>query len=805
MNWQTLRLRLLWCWHQLLTLGLIALVLVAVLVGVGRQFLPELDQYRPRVEAELSARMGLPVKLARLEGAWEGFGLRLQLHDLQLRDPASPEHVLLGIPEVELRPAFWQSLWHREPRVDVRLSGLDIHLDQLDDGSVKLRELSSLAGSDPRAAEQALRFALRQPALALSGSRVALALQGKPTVTFSDIDLVNINRGDRHQLAGRLRVTGNPEALDLQLDLTGDPLHWQQGELRIWLHLPVVALERWLPVPAANTRGLHSLTGGGNYWLHFRQGELASVQAKLDWRDVVLDDGQRRHHLQNLRGELAWSQADQGWQLAASALEGRVDNIVLPLRALALSHRDSTMDVALAQVDLGAAAQLAANLDLPEKLAAWLREAAPQGRVPTLRAGLALDADGNWQPQSLDARVAGLQAQASKAWPGLSGFAGWLRWTPDTAWLGLATNKAELNLPQLFRERIAVDSLQGHLRLQRSQQQGKAHWLLATDRLQVRNPDARGSAVLSLDIPEDDPAATRLSLLAGLQEAKAASTWRYVPWTVAGDATLDWLRRSILAGRVSQGDFLYEGPLHDRPDLGGHRMQMRFALSDGRLDYDSHWPELRQLDAVVSIDGGRLSVSSNSAQLLDATQGRHITAEIADLHKPVLQIQGELSSNGDDLMRLFRESALKAHTGGLAEVLDMEGAFKGQLDLAIPLQGGDPDVQVQAQLAGNRLLLRDAGLDVNGLEGALVYSSKAGLESPGLRARLLESPVTASISSQVKRGVLSEVNVNVAGQVGVPALRRWLGSNLLDMATGSAYYQAKVSVPADASAVRLQL
>ncbi len=823
MNWQTLRLRVLWCWHQLLTLALVVLVLVAVVVGVGRQFLPELDRYRPRAEAGLSARMGLPVRLAGLQGSWEGMGLKLQLHDLQLRDPAAPDVVLLSVPEVELRPELWQSLRHLEPRVDVRLSGLDIHLDQQEDGSIKLRELAGLAGSNPESAEQALHFALRQPALAVSRSRVGLALRGKPALAFSDIDLVNLNQGDRHQLAGHLSLAGSSETLGLQLELTGDPLHWQHSDLRVWLHLPVVALERWLSLPAladttalnaptadtrtpdpamqADTRGLRTLTGGGDYWLHFRQGRLASVQGRLDWRDVVLDDGQRHHHLQNFKGDLAWSQAGGGWQLAAGNLSGQLDKEAWPVAQLALRGQRGQVELAASRLDLGPALRLAAGLGMPEKFGTWLQAAAPQGRLPSLRAALQQDAQGHWQPQWLDARVDALQARATRDYPGVRGLSGWLRWSPGQAWLGLDSRDAELDLAQFFHERMSLQRLQGNLHLQ--QQDGV--WRLDSDQWQVRNADARGHALFRLTVPAADPGAARLSLLAGLQDARAASAWRYVPWTVASDDTLRWLQHSIQGGQVSRGDFLYDGPVHQRDDLEPHRLQMRFVLHDGRLDYDSHWPELRQLDAELSIDGHRLAVAGKARQVLDGSSASHVLATIEDLHQPVLQIEGDVSSNGADLMRLFRESALRQHAAGLVEALDVQGPLQGRLQLAIPLEGGEPDVEVQAQLAGNRLLLRQADLEVGNVEGSLRYSSEDGLSASGLKARLLEAPVNVDIGSQMRRGQLAAVNVAVDGQADVPALRRWLGSNLLDTAGGTFVYQARVTVPTDASPLRLQL
>ena len=61
LNWQSFRLVALWGWHQLLTLALAALVLVAILVGLGRQFTPAITDYRAAIEARLSAAAGIPV------------------------------------------------------------------------------------------------------------------------------------------------------------------------------------------------------------------------------------------------------------------------------------------------------------------------------------------------------------------------------------------------------------------------------------------------------------------------------------------------------------------------------------------------------------------------------------------------------------------------------------------------------------------------------------------------------------------------------------------------------------------------
>jgi uncharacterized protein (TIGR02099 family) len=795
MNWQAFRLRALWCWHQLLTLALAALVVVAVMVGVSRQLFPLANHYRPDVEKALSQRLGVPVTLQRLEGDGDGLQVLLRLLQLELRDPAAPEKVLLAIPEVELRPAIWQSLRHAELRLDVRMRGLDIHLDQQPDGRLQLRELAGLARRDSATAARTVSFVLRQPALALTESRIGLALQDFPEISLGGVSFVNRNDGNHHRLHGKVRLAGIADELALQLELEGDPLYWQRGHLRAWIHLPVLDWESWLPALPDNGLGISRLRGGGNYWLEFSSGRLLRLQAEVDWRDVVLQGNHGRHHLRDMQGQLSWHRHAEGWHLAAQQLQGVVDDLAWPLPQLALRRTGDRLALALARANLTNTGKLLGSLELPETVATWLREAAPAGEVVSLRADLDGNAGTDWKLRRLDAETRWLNVQATARTLGSRNLAGWLRWTPDEAWLGLHSRAAEVHVPNFLREPVAAQELNGHFRLRRD----GTGWRVDSDRLQLKNRDVQAAGVLSLALPAGE--IPRLSALASMSGARAASAWRYVPWHSASDATLDWLRHSLLGGTVRRGELAYEGPVHGSEADPG-RLLMHFDLERGRFDYAPGWPELRELDAAVTIDGRRLVVAASRARLLGGSEGRNIHAEIPDLRTPVLQLSAPLASTGPDLMRLLRDSPLRTRVPGLAEVVSLEGALTGQLDLRLPLRGGAADVNAVAQLRDNVLVLPSARLTATGLQGEVRYSTAAGLQAPQLDARLLEAPVQAAIQTQMGRR--QEVVVNVAGTAGIPALRRWWGSNLLDVASGSTPYQARVSIPAGA-APRLQV
>lgn len=802
MNWQALRLYALWCWHQLLTLGLAALVVVAVMVGVSRELLPLADDYRPRLEQALGKRLGMPVTLQRLEGEADGLQLFLRLVQLDLRDPARPQQVLLRVPEVEIRPKVWSSLWHRELRVDVRLRGLDLHVDQQPDGRFQLRELAGLARRDARSAERTLGFVLRQPVLALSESRIAITLRDLPPVTLAGIELVNRNAGDSHRLAGRLRLPGAAEELVLQAELDGDPLHWRQGRARAWLRLPVVTLDGWLPAfaGAGNRYGISvdQLRGGGQYWLELDRGRLVSARADIDWRDVhVSREGQPRH-LQRLRGQLAWSRNTGGWQVAGSGLQGWVDDQRWPLPSLALRGGPGTLAVAARNTNVAGALRLLAWVRLPPALADWMREAAPEGQVGALRADLAARTEGGWSLRRLDVEVSGLGLRPVAARPGLQGLGGWVRWTPDAAWAGLALRHGALHLPTFQPDPIPVFGLEGRLHLRR---EGDA-WRLDSGRLQGANGDLGASGVLSVLLPPA-PAQPRVSMAAEVRQARAGSAWRYIPMHAAGEKTIAWLRGHLTAGTIPRGELYYEGPLHADPEADPGHFLLRADLRRAQLDYAAGWPALRELDAEVVLDGRRLLVRKGTARLLDGSRGRDLVAEIPDLRLGVLSVAGSLDSNGADLTRLFRDSPLAQQLPGLTDVLALEGPLSGRLALTLPLkEHGPPAVAISARLADNRLFIKPAHLTVSRLRGDLAWSTAQGLSSPALAGELLEAPMRAAISSEGARR--ATVVVTAEGSAGVPALRRWLGSSLLDFTSGSAPWLARVTVPAGGSP-RLQV
>ena len=100
-------------------LGLCAaiLVLAALYVSLGRELVPLVAEYRLELEDRATAQLGVPVRIGRLEGHWQGFAPVLVAHDVHLGD----EEQGLSLERVQLVPDVGASLLARQPQAPERI------------------------------------------------------------------------------------------------------------------------------------------------------------------------------------------------------------------------------------------------------------------------------------------------------------------------------------------------------------------------------------------------------------------------------------------------------------------------------------------------------------------------------------------------------------------------------------------------------------------------------------------------------------------------------------------------------------
>lgn len=777
--------------HALLWVMAVLLIPLALVVGVGRELMPLVADHRVDIERMLSRQTGLRIETGELVGDWHGLRPEITVRQLRIYARADSREPALVVPALRATPDWWATLRDLGLRLRTEVDGLQLTLASDEQGGLRVLEFADLGKSDPERTLRTVHWLLAQPGLALSDHRLRWQAPGVPVRLLRDVRIQQYRRGDDYRLQADFRLGDGRAWQHAMVRVQGDPLNWRETPWQAWLDVDdLAAWQPWLGLlPAA--AGVQLQGGRAALWLDSAKGLPTAGTISLrrvGLRAEVSQSG--LYQVRDLSGVVSLRRLDgQAWQLAADDLGGSVNDLPLPLQRIAIDYRADAMRASAARLSLaGAQAWLARERLLPAGLAKMLAQLQPQGWLPRLQLSLSRDNEGSWQLNDISSEFKALTVQATPDHPGVKGLAGWFRGTPERGLLSLDTRHAVLDLPQTFHEPVPVDLLRGNLRWQRVDDL----WHIDSDTLQLANEDAQGHVQLAMRIPQARPGDATLELLAKLDGGRLDRAWRYVPWKSAGERTLSWLRQALRGGRVVQASFMHSGPVASGPEAGP--LDMQFDLADATLDYAPGWPMLSEMDARLSILGGRLAISATRARIMDSEVGR-LEAVIPDLKRSVLSVDADLAMDLDALDKLMAESPLRAHTAEAARRLALSGPTRARLGLVMQLASGHADVKVDAQLNGATIALPEERLSFSGVTGPVRFDSRRGLDASALQAQLWERSMRLSLGGESRAGHWWRQHIGIDGPVDADMLGRWLDVDLSRYLRGSAPARVGLVIP----------
>lgn len=765
-------------------------ILLAVFLTLTRLLLPGLDGYRSQVETWVSAALGQPLRITTLSSRLRGLSPRLVLKGVELLDAAGQAPVArLG--EVAIGIDLPASLWHRQPVLaSLTVSGAELTLVRQADGRIAVQGLVSkdAAAADAGGIGQWL---LSQGRLALRDSR--LHWDDRKSGHRLDFERVNValhNRDQRHQLDVDIALpAGAGHQLRLHLDLEGDILQpgaWAgRGHIQGRGLRPLPWLEEWGPLAGISLRqGMVDF----QIWGEWEAGRLVRIDGEVGAQQLVLTAAGGELALAVAGGRARWVREAQGWELWLHDLRlaQRQDERTEPAQ-LRVRH-DGGWDVQLAALRLEDVAPLVPLVPgVDEEIRAALPTLQPRGRLRELR--LVLAGDGRL------VHLQGTLEQAALApWqhlPGVSGLQAQWVWDGQHGHVRLDSHDGMLELPRLFREPLPLQRLQGEIGLARESD----GWRVAIDGLRVANADIQAAVDAAIHLPSHD--VPYLDLRGVFWNGRAVATPRYLPAAIMGAEALAWLDAAFHDGRISQGSVLFHGPLTAFP-FDGHegRFEVDFGVEDAELFLRPGWPSLRQMAARVRFLNRGMVIDAAGGRVYDSAIGPTRVA-IDDLRQPLLSVRGTAQLNGDDAIRLLRDTPLRRHVGEYVSVLRLEGQSALELEFDLPLQTALAATQ-PFHLAGvvtlqdNRLWLEER-LPIEGINGRLAFS-ETGLQAEALQARLLDGPASLTIYGEGEGNGARTVFAG-RGTLTPAGLRPLADTPLLEHLHGSAAWQATLTLP----------
>ena len=737
------------------------IIFCLMLLGVRYLVLPWVESNREEITRLLSAKIGEPVELAALTTGWDGWNPTIDLRGVRLLDPSNGAE-LLTLPGVRLVVA-WTSLLF----VDFRMKELDIERPQLvvrRDSAGLLHVAGATFEPSLRSEERPLaQWVLRQPRIRIHDATVIWRDEqaNSSELVLERVELRLENRFGHHRFG--LRGVPPPQLaapLDLRGDVTEPSLaDWHAIKGRFYARVDyadIAAWREWLPMDIPMRSGKGAL----RVWSEFDHGRVRQIVA-----DVVLADVQTRLAsdlpelaLSGLEGRLGWSDDGTQQEFYTQHLTfTRTTGAIFPPTDFRLTLRTGPSGtrggrIEFTRLELTPLRQMSGFLPLPGTWREDFARVAPRG---TLENGT-LD----WQGEpdapttiSGSGRFIDLGFSAQGDVPGVAGLTGSFDATPQGGRLKLDSKALSVDLPRLFAERLAFDTVQSQLRWHRD----NGALVFDIDEFAFANPDAAGNAKGEYIAEAEGPG--KINLSAQLTRGTADRVYRYVPVVIDADVR-DWLRHALVAGTSSDARLKLSGRLADFPFVDGKTGQFQVVVkAQGvSLDYLEHWPPITGIDAEVRFEGARMSVDARRGKIWNFELGR-CKAEIADMRPahPVLRIEGSGAGPTADALRFIAESPVAGWIDHATDGASASGS--GQLALKLEFPLGNPEgnhVGGDYTFERNRLLLGGGMPAVNQLSGKLAFTEHS-LTSPALTGEILGGPARLSIAT-------ADAHVRIEGQ-----------------------------------------
>ncbi|MFT4256177.1 MAG: YhdP family protein [Pseudoxanthomonas sp.] len=690
----------------------IALVCVAIVVGVASRLLPLAERHPDRIAAWLSARAGRPVTFDAVRTEWTRRGPLLRLEGLRVGLPGAQagegEGVRIG--QAEVLVAMYGGLLPGHAFTEVRLRGPSLTLQRADDGAWSVQGLPGQVDGDPLKALEGLG-----ELQVIDGSLAIVAPSLGWNVQLPKIDLrVQANDG-RVRAGARVLAREDGEPLRATLDFDR-----QRGNGRAYLQAgPAADLHDWSPLLAWAGVRVEAGQGRTETWVRLRQHRVEALTANVQLRQLALlrdaSQGKQRVVFDEVGGRLRWRVREGGWRLDAPTLRiGRQrDAPAQKLDGLLLAGgKDYALQAQ--QIDAAPLFALLALSDFAEPgLRDWLVAARPDAQLSKLSLagvrGGALHAQGH-----LD----GVHFSAVGNAPGIDGLRGDFSGDGDGFALQLDPHaKLRFDWPRGFGVVHDV-ALDGEIAGWRE----GAGWRIATSALRVQGKDYGANARGGLWF-QGDGTRPWLDLVAELDDAPITVAKGFWLHHRMSEAAVHWLDNALVAGRVVGGRGLVSGDLDDWPFTENNgRFEATARIVDGDLRFQPDWPLLQHTQAEVAFIGNGFSVGGSG--VLDGVEVPRFDADIADFKVSDLDIRANAVADAAKMLQLLRNSPLRKSYGEAMSGLSVSGPARGDFALLQPLHSENAahrKLQGKVELQGVKLADKRWELAFDDARGQLHY------------------------------------------------------------------------------------
>ena len=360
---------------------------------------------------------------------------------------------------------------------------------------------------------------------------------------------------------------------------------------------------------------------------------------------------------------------------------------------------------------------------------------------------------------------------------------------------------SQLNL-KLFSDNLIVDSglfakpLQlGKLKVKVSGQLlPNNQWQIAANDLSINNELLSANLALKLKSIAEKPA-PNIDLTGDFSYQDISKLKRFLPNNLSSNLTT-WLGQAFKAGQITNGKVNFSGDLNQYPfkNKTSGTFLTSFDIKNANFNFDNSWPNLKNLNARLTINKQQLTIEAKDSQL-QGVKFQNISAKINNLiaRNPILRIKALTFSSLQNSTKLLLNSPVKKTVGQTLKNLALRGKAKVNLNLIIPLSKGEVKVAGSVDLARNSMYLKEANLPIKNISGK-VFFSESEVHFKDISAQSFGGELKANMQTTIPFSKKdSQIVLKLEGKANSQALQQWAQFPLPDL-SGSSSWLAKVTL-----------
>lgn len=786
------------------------IIFLALSLTAARLLLPQLERYKSDLEQQISQTIGQPVSVAKFEIGWHGYGPRLFLHDVQLLDESGAE-VLFGFQQAHIDMSLPLTLYRGQITLrHLTLSGIDLTLERQTDGRITLGKMelpqvdsSQVSGDGGRAV---LSWLFRQKRLAIENSTLHWRdlMRDDFELTVRGVNVNLRNSGEEHFLSGQVSL---PSTLGGQVKVMAEA-HGPVDQFESW---PIdfyaqgtdLELVQWL-VDQPNL-GMRIVNGIAEIelWGGWQDNHLDNLKGYLFMRDAYLAPDkevagieQSAQIVSSLFGEFVWQKQAGGWSLDVDRLRLVMDEVAWqPARvhveqSAVEAGKQLEVVASFARVD-DVTSLMSLSSHLTEQQRRILLTTKPRGEIHGAYVSLQL-AEDKIQDYFVRAQLKNFALLPWKKLPGFDGLDVSVNMNQTGGVADIGTRGAYFDFRNLFRDFFVVDELLGRL----AWQQDDEGVLLELRQLELANQDVAAGLDGQIFFPKDKSSPV-VKLLLDIKRGNGEMTSRYLPARIMPPKSVEWLDHGIVAGDVTSGAMVFQGPIKRFPfNDGSGRFEIRFNVSDGILDYQKEWPRIEQIETEVAFIGNGMFINAVDGKVL-ASDIKHVAVEIPDMRaKPaVLSLTGRAQGSSSDVVKFINQSPLQQRFANFTEGVSASGDSRLDLSLTIPLEANTKvETLGLVSFEDSAIDFTRFGVDLTQLSGQVEFTGE-GLSAEAVNAVVMGQPASLNIFSEE----LPQEKVNLVfeakGETRYQELHKRLDLFVFPYLEGVSQWHARLEIP----------